>query len=74
MHNPSLKEEPRKGKPTVVPSLASVSILDWLKQQGRLIEHSPDPTVTLTPDDIEDIDDLIGDDGYDDEDFDLDED
>ncbi|NJL41449.1 MAG: DUF3134 family protein [Leptolyngbyaceae cyanobacterium SM1_4_3] len=67
MHNPSLKEEPRDREPTVVPSQPSLSILDWLRQQGRLIELPPVDVLTpIAEEDIEDIEDLIGDDGYDD--------
>jgi hypothetical protein len=69
-----LKEEARDRQPTVVPSQDSHSILDWLRMQGRLIEQAPDYyTTTIAEEDIEDIDDLIGDEGYVD-DFDDDDD
>ena len=66
-HNPSLREEPRDRPPTVVPSPSSLSILDWLRQEGRLIEQPIEVPEMALEEDIDDIDDLIGDD-YD-EDF-----
>ncbi|MGY2794103.1 hypothetical protein ACVWVQ_001162 [Thermostichus sp. MS-CIW-36] len=66
-HNPSLREEPRDQPPTVVPSPSSLSILDWLRQEGRLIEQPIEVPEMALEEDIDDIDDLIGDD-YD-EDF-----
>ncbi|MFS8837575.1 DUF3134 domain-containing protein [Synechococcus sp. R55.3] len=66
-HNPSLREEPRDQPPTVVPSPSSLSILDWLRQEGRLIEQPIEVPEMILEEDIDDIDDLIGDD-YD-EDF-----
>lgn len=66
-HNPSLCEEPRDQPPTVVPSPSSLSILDWLRKEGRLIEQPIEVPEMILEEDIDDIDDLIGDD-YD-EDF-----
>ncbi|MFS8807459.1 DUF3134 domain-containing protein [Synechococcus sp. R6-10] len=66
-HNPSLREEPRDQSPTVVPSPSSLSILDWLRKEGRLIEQPIEVPEMILEEDIDDIDDLIGDD-YD-EDF-----
>ncbi|MGY4522104.1 DUF3134 family protein [Thermostichus sp. MS-CIW-30] len=66
-HNPSLREEPRDQPPTVVPSPSSLSILDWLRKEGRLIEQPIEVPEMILEEDIDDIDDLIGDD-YD-EDF-----
>ncbi|MFS8780520.1 DUF3134 family protein [Synechococcus sp. W55.1] len=66
-HNPSLREEPRDQPPAVVPSPSSLSILDWLRQEGRLIEQPIEVPEMALEEDIDDIDDLIGDD-YD-EDF-----
>jgi hypothetical protein len=66
-HNPSLREEPRDQPPTVVPSPSSLSILDWLRKEGRLIEQPSEVPEMILEEDIDDIDDLIGDD-YD-EDF-----
>ncbi|MFT0813494.1 DUF3134 domain-containing protein [Synechococcus sp. OH20] len=60
--NPSLREEPRNQPPTVVPSPSSLSILDWLRQQGRLIEQPIEVSGAVLEEDIDDIDDLIGDD------------
>ncbi len=67
MHNPSLREESRRQRATIIPAQDSLSILDWLRQQGRLIEQAPDPNVEPPEGNIEDIDDLIGDDGYNDD-------
>lgn len=64
MHNPSLSQYPRDRRATIIPSKDSVSILDWLRQQGRLIEKAPDPENVISEDDIDDIDDLIGDEDY----------
>ncbi|MGF1575076.1 MAG: DUF3134 family protein [Cyanophyceae cyanobacterium] len=69
MKNPSLNEYPRDRRASIVPSKSSVSILDWLRQQGRLIEEVVVATETTVDEDIEDIDELIGDDGYDDDDY-----
>ena len=66
-HNPSLREEPRDQPPTVVPSPSSLSILDWLRKEGRLIEQPIEVPEMILEEDIDDIDDLIGDDN--DEDF-----
>ncbi|MCJ2541306.1 DUF3134 family protein [Thermostichus vulcanus] len=70
MYNPSLREEPRDQPPTVVPSPSSLSIIDWLRQEGRLIEHPIEVTGLVLEEDIDDIDDLIGDDYGDDFDSD----
>ncbi len=64
MNNPSLRQYARSERAPVIPSKDSVSILDWLRQQGRLIEEAPDPKTVVTEEDIDDIDDLIGDDDY----------
>ncbi len=66
MYNPSLREEPRDQPPTVVPSPSSLSIIDWLRQEGRLIEHPIEVPGVVLEEDIDDIDDLIGDDYGDD--------
>ncbi|MEN9201798.1 MAG: DUF3134 family protein [Thermostichus sp. DG_1_6_bins_120] len=71
MYNPSLREEPRDQPPTVVPSPISLSIIDWLRQEGRLIEQPIEVPEVVLEEDIDDIDDLIGDDYTDD--FDSDE-
>ncbi|NJK62133.1 MAG: DUF3134 family protein [Synechococcaceae cyanobacterium SM2_3_1] len=64
MQNPSLREEPRNRKATIIPSKDSMSILDWMRKQGRLIEQTPEPAAPLAEEDIEDIDDLIGDEEF----------
>ena len=38
MHNPSLREEPLNGRAPTVPMSDTLSLLDWLKSQGRLVE------------------------------------
>ncbi|MFS8859499.1 DUF3134 family protein [Synechococcus sp. B60.1] len=70
-HNPSLREEPRDQPPVVLPLPGSISILDWLRQEGRLIEQPIEVPDIVLEEDIDDIDDLIGD-GYD-EDFETEE-
>jgi hypothetical protein len=69
MRNPSLTEYNRDRRASIVPSKSSVSIIDWLRQQGRLIEEVVVVSETTVDEDIEDIDELIGDDGYDDDDY-----
>jgi hypothetical protein len=70
-HNPSLREEPRDQPPVLLPSSGGLSILDWLRQEGRLLEQPIEvPEITLD-DDLEEIDDLIGDDFV--EDFEMEE-
>ncbi|MFS8776843.1 DUF3134 family protein [Synechococcus sp. W70.1] len=70
-HNPSLREEPRDQPPVLLPSKGGLSILDWLRQEGRLLEQPIEvPEITLD-DDLEEIDDLIGDDFV--EDFEMEE-
>ncbi|MFS8867726.1 DUF3134 family protein [Synechococcus sp. H65.1] len=70
-HNPSLREEPRDQPPVVLPSSGSLSILDWLRQEGRLLEQPMEvPEITLD-EDLEEIDDLIGDNFV--EDFEMEE-
>ncbi|WP_017328384.1 DUF3134 family protein [Synechococcus sp. PCC 7336] len=67
MHNPSLREEPLKGRAPIVPMSDTLSILDWLKAQGRLIEVVP--TTELNRPEEEDISVLMGEEEkYDDED------
>lgn len=71
MHNPSLREDPRSRKATVIPSKGSTSIIDWLRSQGRLIEQAPEPTSANPEEDMDDIEDLIDEGDYKD-DFDED--
>ncbi len=67
MHNPSLREDPRDRKAVVIPSKGSTSIIDWLRDQGRLIEQTPEPAAANPEEDIDDIEDLIDDNEYKDE-------
>lgn len=64
MHNPSLREEPRERKASVIPSGGNTSILDWMRAQGRLIELPPEPATTTPEEDMDDIEDLIDGDDY----------
>jgi hypothetical protein len=81
MHNPSLREEPWGGPATVVPMTDTVSILDWLRQQGRLIDRTTTPTdldaasppeedISLLMGEEEADDDAFEDGGFDDDDED----
>lgn len=69
MKNPSLHEYTRDRRASIVPSKSSVSILDWLRSQGRLIEDPVVPAQGTVDEDIEDIDELIGDDAYEEDDY-----
>lgn len=63
--NRSLREDPRDRRATIIPSKDTLSILDWLRQQGRLIEQAPEIVTPLTAEEIgDDLDDLIDDDDY----------
>lgn len=70
-HSP-LREEPRTHRAPVIPLKQELSLLDWLKQTGRLIarsEQEPDFT-----EDEEEISEFLGGDdggGYDDDDDDV---
>lgn len=64
MRNPSLREDPRDRKAIVIPSKGSTSIIDWLRNQGRLIEQAPEPAAANPEEDIDDIEDLIDDGDY----------
>ena len=68
MHNPSLREEPLHGRAPTVPMSDTLSLLDWLRAQGRLVE-----TVQVSEEEErlaeEDISVLMGEEEkYDDED------
>jgi len=41
MNNPSLREQPRHQRATVIPQRQESSILDWLEQTGRLVAREP---------------------------------
>ncbi|MEN9204562.1 MAG: DUF3134 family protein [Thermostichales cyanobacterium DRC_bins_46] len=67
--NRSLQEFPRQQRATVIPSQDSLSILDWLRKEGRLIDRPAEIQSSLpTDDEIDDeLGDLIDDDDYDDD-------
>ncbi|GAB4212412.1 MAG: hypothetical protein OHK0012_06620 [Synechococcales cyanobacterium] len=67
--NRSLREQPRKQRATVIPAPDSLSILDWLRKEGRLIDRPAEvQNPLLTSDDIDDdLGDLIEDEDYDDD-------
>ncbi len=70
IYNPSLREEPRKQRATVIPLNQETSILDWLEASGRLLARDNGDFDYLEEND-EEISDLMG---SDDASFDLDED
>ncbi len=67
--NRSLQEFPIDQRAAVIPSQDSLSILDWLRKEGRLIDrpaevHNP----LLTSDEIDDdLGELIDDEDYEDD-------
>lgn len=63
MTNPSLREEPISNRATVIPSTDTLSILDWLKKEGRLIDQPVETSFSTLEE--EDISLLIGDDAGD---------
>ena len=68
MHNPSLREEPLNGRAPTVPMSDTLSLLDWLKSQGRLIETQETAVEEERPAE-EDISALMGEEEkYDDDD------
>lgn len=69
VYNPSLREEPRKQRASVIPNRQESSILDWLESSGRLLARDSSDFDYL--DDEEEIADLMG---ADDASFDLDDD
>lgn len=68
-YNPSLREEPRDQRATVIPLKQETSILDWLESSGRLLARDSNDYDYL--DDEEEISELMG---GDDSSFDLDDD
>ncbi|MEM6448236.1 MAG: DUF3134 family protein [Cyanobacteria bacterium J06642_2] len=63
MNNPSLLEEPLDSRARVLSSGDTISILDWLKQEGRMIDAKPQVQTKAIE---EDISDLMGDELVDD--------
>lgn len=68
-YNPSLREEPRNQRATVLPQKRDSSILDWLESSGRLLARDSSDFDYL--DEEEEINELMA---GDDNSFDLDED
>lgn len=68
-YNPSLREEPRNQRATVLPQKRDSSILDWLESSGRLLARDNADFDYL--DDEEEINELMA---GDDNSFDLDDD
>ncbi len=68
-YNPSLREEPRNQRATVLVQRQAPSILDWLEQSGRLLAR--DSNDMDYGDDEEEINELMA---GDDSSFDLDDD
>lgn len=68
-YNPSLREEPRNQRATVLPQKRDSSILDWLESSGRLLAR--DNADFDYSDDEEEINALMA---GDDNSFDLDDD
>ena len=68
MHNPSLQEQPIDKRAPTVPSNDTMSILDWLRSEGRLIESKSLVVEEKRPQE-EDISVLLGEEEkYDDDD------
>lgn len=72
-YNPSLREIPRKQTADVLPTQKEPSILAWLEGTGRLKPREVIVSVDEEEEDIEEIDDLMGDSdkSFDDDDDDL---
>lgn len=68
-YNPSLHEEPRNQRASVLAARQSASILDWLEQSGRLLAR--DSSDFDYADDEEEINELMA---GEDNSFDLDDD
>ncbi len=68
MHiNPSLRETPRSKPAPILIGGNQTSILDWLEESGRLIAR--EATHLDYQDDLEDLQEIVGEDGgFDDED------
>lgn len=66
MNNPSLREEPREQRASVMPSRQQASILDWLEGTGRLLaRESAERDIRTDDEEIEEINELMGGDDVD---------
>ncbi|MBJ7899119.1 MAG: DUF3134 domain-containing protein [Cyanobacteria bacterium RI_101] len=72
MYNPSLRREPRTEPAAVLPITRETSLIDWLESSGRMIARAPEEVKIEIPEEDEEITELMGDDGFDDMDDDLD--
>ncbi|BAC08524.1 DUF3134 domain-containing protein [Thermosynechococcus vestitus] len=76
LYNPSLYEEPISQKNLTAAGRSDHSILEWLRQTGRLIArdaNEADPIIDSALDDMGEIEEFVGDSfgDYDDEEEDL---
>jgi len=72
MYNPSLRREPRTEPAAVLPITRETSLIDWLESSGRMIARAPEEVKIEIPEEDEEITELMGDEGFDDLDDDLD--
>lgn len=72
MYNPSLRREPRTEPAAVLPITRETSLIDWLESSGRMIARAPEEVKIEIPEEDEEITELMGDEGFDDMDDDLD--
>ena len=65
MYNPSLREEPRDQRISIISSRQEPSILDWLESSGRLLARdNQERELSGEGEEIEEINELMaGDDG-----------
>ncbi|MFN4065619.1 MAG: DUF3134 family protein [Thermosynechococcus sp.] len=64
LHNPSLYEEPISHKNLTTAGRSDRSILEWLRQSGRLIPrdgNEADPLLDSALDDMGEIEEFVGD-------------
>lgn len=71
MKNPSLSQKPRNEPASVIPMKQETSLLDWLKETGRLIPRESKEGDLVAGDEDEEISELME---VDDSDLDDDED
>jgi len=68
MNNPSLRAQPLSQTAPVIPPNTTASILNWLEGTGRLMDREPVEVKPKEDEEIEEINALMGDDSYEDED------
>ena len=69
MKNPSLSQKPRSEPASVISMKQEISLLDWLKESGRMIPREPKEVDILQEEDKE-ISELMEVDDTDDDDLD----